>query len=71
MDLSDEFLAGYLDGRDLDSPKPSANRSHCYRHSWAVGRNEVLGEEPIPAWRAREMARRAERLDLETEHGNG
>ena len=33
-----EFMEGYFDGRDPDSPQPSANRSHAYRHSWAVGR---------------------------------
>lgn len=37
----DEFVAGYIDGRDPDSPEPNANRSHRYRHSWAVGRNEI------------------------------
>lgn len=37
----DEFVAGYLDGRDPGTPEPNANRSHCYRHSWAVGRAEI------------------------------
>ena len=43
-----EFLAGYLDGRDPDAPEPSSNRSHCYRHSFAVGRAE-LAKKPILA----------------------
>lgn len=36
-------VAGYLDGRDLDSPEPTENRSWSYRHSFAVGRREVEG----------------------------
>ena len=64
MPNEDEFIAGYRDGRDLESPEPSANRTHCYRHSWAVGRAEVMGG-PIPAQRARELAAEAEQLDQE------
>lgn len=44
----DEFVEGYLDGRDVDAPEPSSNRSHSYRHSFMVGRAEVAGK-PIPA----------------------
>lgn len=43
-----EFVEGYMDGRDPTSPEPSDNRSHCYRHSFAVGRAEIAGK-PIPA----------------------
>jgi hypothetical protein len=43
-----DFLEGYLDGRDPNAPEPSANRSHSYRHSFAVGRAE-LANDPIPA----------------------
>lgn len=38
-----EFLAGYIDGGDLDAPEPSGNRSHSYRHSFAVRRAEKAG----------------------------
>lgn len=42
-----DMCDGYLDGRDLDSPEPSLNRSHSYRHGFAVGRNEKLGKPPL------------------------
>lgn len=35
---NDEMVAGYLDGRDLDNPEPSSNRSHSYRHGFRAGR---------------------------------
>lgn len=57
-----DFAAGYCDGRDPDSPEPSANRSHCYRHSFAVGRAEIAGT-PIPAATSRVAARAAEHKD--------
>lgn len=59
----DGFMAGYLDGGDLNNPEPNANRSHAYRHSFAVRRREVLKQSPIPAAQAREMAREAEQKD--------
>ena len=46
--LLSEFVDGYLDGRDANAPEPSANRSHAYRHSFAVGRAE-LAHRPINA----------------------
>ena len=36
-----ENAEGYRDGRNPDAPLPSANRSHSYRHSFAVGRAEL------------------------------
>lgn len=57
-----EFFDGYSDGRDPDAPEPSANRSACYRHSFAVGRAELAGN-PIPAAISRENARKAEEED--------
>lgn len=38
---NDEMLAGYLDGRDPDSPAPSENRSASYRHGFANGRDDL------------------------------
>ena len=38
-----DYVDGYLDGRHLDSPAPSENRSERYKHSFLVGRAEVAG----------------------------
>jgi hypothetical protein len=61
-DNGHEFMDGYFDGRDPTSPEPSANRSHCYRHSFAVGRAEINGC-PIAAAVSREHAAEAEAKD--------
>lgn len=39
--FEDEMVEGYLDGRSWDSPEPSANRSHSYRHGFANGRDDL------------------------------
>lgn len=57
-----EFGAGYQDGRNLDAPIPSDNRSYCYRHSFYIGRQERLGS-PVPAELARASAFAAELAD--------
>ncbi|MGU3316307.1 hypothetical protein ACLBWH_12220 [Sphingomonas sp. M6A6_1c] len=62
MNDDEEFRAGYADGRDPDSPAPSANRSHAYRHSFAVGRAE-RANAPIPAARSRYAAAAAVQKD--------
>lgn len=41
---NDEMIAGYLDGRDVDAPEASANRSASYRHGFKVGRSEINRE---------------------------
>ncbi len=65
----DEFYQGYRDGFDLNSPEPSANRSHCYRHSFMVGRADRRGEAAYgSAAAAREMAAEAERNDAEAQY---
>lgn len=46
-EITREFMDGYHDGRDTDTPEPSANRHPAYRHSWEIGRAEREGE-PIP-----------------------
>lgn len=56
--MMSEFAEGYRDGRDRDAPEPSANRSHAYRHSFAVGRAE-LANKPIPAATSRVHAAEA------------
>lgn len=35
-----EMVQGYMDGFDLSSPEPSANRSRSYRHGFANGRDD-------------------------------
>lgn len=60
----EEFMQGYFDASDVDAPEPSANRSHCYRHSFAVRRAEMAGK-PIPAAISRANAAEAEREDAE------
>ena len=62
--MSDEFVEGYSDGRNPECPEPSANRSHSYRHSFAVGRAELKGN-PIRAETARQKALEAEAKDLQ------
>lgn len=39
-----EMQEGYRDGFDLNSPAPSANRSHSYRHGFANGRDDRSGK---------------------------
>jgi hypothetical protein len=41
---NDEMVQGYMDGLDLDSPEPSANRSASYRHGFANGRDDRRGK---------------------------
>jgi len=63
MSLADqEFSEGYRDGRDPASPEPNDNRSHAYRHSFAVGRAELAGH-PLPADRSRREAAEAQSKD--------
>lgn len=50
-----EFCAGALDGRDPNSPEPSANRHPAYRHAWEVARAETEGWV-IPAAFSRKRA---------------
>jgi len=57
-----DFFDGYRDGRNPDSPVPGDNRSHCYRHSFTIGRAEIAGD-PIPAPVARKLADEAESQD--------
>jgi hypothetical protein len=42
-----DMIEGYLDAYDLDAPEPSANRSHSYRHGFALGRSERLHHKPL------------------------
>jgi hypothetical protein len=64
VSTDDEFAEGYRDGRDPNAPEPSANRSHAYRHSFAVGRAEIARCH-IPAAASRSAAYIAELKDRE------
>lgn len=44
-DVHPEFVEGYMDGRDINCPEPNANRSERYKHSFAIGRNEIIGKK--------------------------
>jgi hypothetical protein len=50
-----EMAEGFRDGYDLSCPEPSANRSHSYRHGFAVGRSDRAGQ---PAFGSADNARR-------------
>lgn len=56
----DEMAEGYRDGRDLSAPEPSSNRSHSYRHGFAVRRAEVLSNGKASLAPAHELRRAAE-----------
>ena len=55
-DAEAEMIAGYIDGRDPDSPKPGPNRSDAYRHGWLNGRDDRLGCPRQSAEASREQA---------------
>ena len=63
MDSEDEMLRGYLDGFDPDSPEPSDNRSHSYRHGFANGRDDRAGRPRSTAATLRVLADEAMRKD--------
>jgi hypothetical protein len=46
------MLEGYRDGRNLDNPEPSDNRSHSYRHGFTNGRADILGKSAFPTAQA-------------------
>jgi hypothetical protein len=48
---NDEMVRGYLDGRNLDCPEPSDNRSASYRHGFLNGRDEILGRPPRASYK--------------------
>lgn len=54
-----EFILGYFDGREKDSPEPSDNRSHCYRHGFLNGRDDLSGKPRNTAQNLREAAEKA------------
>lgn len=53
----DDMLEGYNDGRNPDSPEPSANRSDSYRHGFQNGRDDLRNQ---PRAGARELRRQGD-----------
>lgn len=60
---NDEMVQGYLDGRDLNNPEPSENRSHSYRHGFANGRDDRSGTARATAEALRSAAQAAMEKD--------
>ena len=61
--MEDEYVEGYIDGRDKDCPEAGENRSERYKHSFDVGRAE-LNETPTPADISRKKV-----LEIEAKEG--
>lgn len=59
----DDMVEGYADGRNPDSPEPSANRSASYRHGFANGRDDLARSPRAPAKFLRAGAAAARRED--------
>lgn len=61
-----EMFDGYIDGLDPNSPDPSDNRSHSYKHGFANGRDDMAGKGPRAiAAKLRVLAKEAIRMDKE------
>lgn len=58
-----EVLEGYHDGRDPNSPEPSANRSASYRFGFQNGRDDLAGQPRAFAGMIRAEGQAAERED--------
>lgn len=58
-----DMVEGYFDGRIADNPEPSENRSHCYRHGFANGRDDLRGKPRASGQEIREMAELAIKAD--------
>jgi hypothetical protein len=71
-DLAERFLTdmvdGYHDGRNLDNPEPSTNRSESYRHGFANGRDDRAASPRAPANMLRLMADAAIARDVAKAH---
>ena len=66
---NDDMLKGYRDGRDVNAPEPSANRSRSYRHGFANGRRDIGQSPELNAGiSVDEMRRRADQAMEADEH---
>jgi hypothetical protein len=61
--LVQEMILGYREGRKADSPEPSDNRTHSYRHGFKAGRNDLSPEPLLTADTMRKLAEDAYKLD--------
>lgn len=59
----EEMMEGYRDGRQPDSPEPSANRSASYRHGFANGRDGLNHRPRASAETLRQEAERCIKED--------
>lgn len=64
-----DMVEGYLDGFDLNSPEPSANRSRCYIHGFANGRADRTTKSNGRASELRKRADEAMATDRATREG--
>jgi len=64
MDACKEMVAGFLEGYDVNNPEPGFNRSRCYRHGFANGRDDIgLGPDaPHPRASAEWLRDEANRM---------
>lgn len=62
---NDDMIDGYKDGRDLNAPEPSTNRSRSYRRGFSVGRAEKENRRLGSFEQVTYMADEAMRLDQE------
>lgn len=62
-DTESDMLDGYRDGRDPNSPQPSANRSASYRHGFANGRDDLASSPRASAGALRDAAAAAQAED--------
>jgi len=63
----DEMTQGYVDGLNPDTPEPSANRTHSYRHGFANGRDDLRRNPRASAQELRERAIEAIAMDCLTQ----
>jgi len=61
-----DMVEGYTDGLNPDSPYPSDNRSHSYRHGFANGRDDLAKQPRASASTLRTLAQGAIAKDQET-----
>ena len=58
-----EMVQGYIDGTDPNNPEPNDNRSHSYRHGFAMARADRSGKPAGDPKKLHEMADEAMRKD--------
>lgn len=59
------MIEGYCDGLNPNSPEPSINRTHSYRHGFANGRDDLNKNPRTTAAKLRIMANEAMKKDTD------